>query len=71
MYTPNWASLVAQMVKNLPVMQETQVWYLGQEEPLGKEIANPLQYSWLENPMDRRSAKSLRRQQPTLSHYIV
>ena len=34
-----WASLVAQMVKNLPAMQETQVQSLGQEVPLQKEIA--------------------------------
>ena len=32
-----WSSLVAQMVKNLPAMQETQVWSLGQEDPLEKE----------------------------------
>ena len=31
--------LVAQMVKNLPAMQETQVWSLGQEDPLEKGIA--------------------------------
>ena len=31
-----WASLVAQMVKNLPAMQETQVPSLGQEGPLKK-----------------------------------
>ena len=31
-----WASLVAQLVKNLPVTQETLVWFLGQEDPLGK-----------------------------------
>ena len=30
-------SLVAQMVKNLPSMQETQVQSLGREEPLEKE----------------------------------
>ena len=30
------ASLVAQMVKNLPAMQETQVQILGQEDPLEK-----------------------------------
>ena len=30
------ASLVAQMVKNLPAMRETQVWSLGQEDPLEK-----------------------------------
>ena len=29
-------SLVAQMVKNLPVVQETQVRSLGQEDPLDK-----------------------------------
>ena len=33
------ASLVAQMVKNLPAMQETQVQSLGQEDPLEKETA--------------------------------
>ena len=32
-----WASLVAQMVKNLPAIQETQVPSLGQED-LGKEM---------------------------------
>ena len=34
-----WASLVAQMVKNLPAMQETQVLSLGWEDPLEKEMA--------------------------------
>ena len=34
-----WASLVAQMVKNLPAMQETQAQSLGQEDPLEKRIA--------------------------------
>ena len=33
------ASLIAQLVKNLPVMQETQDSYLGQEDPLEKEMA--------------------------------
>ena len=32
-------SLVAQTVKILPTMQETQVLSLGQEDPLEKEIA--------------------------------
>ena len=31
------ASLVAQMVKNLPVIQETWVKFLGQEDPLRKK----------------------------------
>ena len=57
------ASLVAQMVKNLPTVQEiqeTQVQSLGQEDPLEKEMAlfllskwNPLQDSCLKNSMDR------------------
>ena len=34
------ASLVSQLVKNLPPMQETQVQSLGQEDPLEKEMAN-------------------------------
>ena len=33
------ASLVAQSVRNLPAMQETQVRFLGQEDPLEKEMA--------------------------------
>ena len=39
------------VVKNLPVMQETQVRSLGQEDPLkNSRNVNPLQYSCLENP---------------------
>ena len=33
------ASLVAQMVKNLPAMIETRVRFLGQEDPLEKGMA--------------------------------
>ena len=33
------ASLVAQMVKNLPAMQETWVQSLGREDPLENEMA--------------------------------
>ena len=36
--------LVAQMVKNLPAMQDTWVRSLGQEDPL--ENGNPFQYPW-------------------------
>ena len=46
------ASLVAQTVKRLPTMWETRVRSLGWEDPLEKEMAIPLQYSCLENPMD-------------------
>ena len=34
-----WASLVAQTVKRLPAMRETQVRFLGWEDPLEKEMA--------------------------------
>ena len=36
-----WASLVAQMVKSLPAMQETWVQSLGQKDPLEKGMATP------------------------------
>ena len=39
-YHYNRTSLVAQLVKNLPAVQETQVWSLGWEDPLEKEMAN-------------------------------
>ena len=47
------ASLVAQMVKCLPVMQETRVQSLGWEDPLEKEMATHSSISCLENTMDR------------------
>jgi len=34
-----WASLVARLVKNLPIMQETWVRSLGWEDPLEKGMA--------------------------------
>ena len=36
------ASLAAQLVKNLPAMQETWVWFLGWEDPLEKGKATHL-----------------------------
>ena len=50
-----WASLVAQMVKNLPAMQQTQVLYLGWEDPLEKEMAThssilALEIPWTDEP---------------------
>ena len=47
------ASLVAHIVKNLPAMGETHVPSLGWEDPPGGGNGYPLQYSCLENPMDR------------------
>ena len=48
-----WTSLVAQTVKRLSTMWETWVQSLGWEDPPGEGNGNPLQYSCLENPMDR------------------
>ena len=49
------ASLMAQMVKNLPAILETQVQSLSWDDLLGKGMAthNPLQQSCLENLMNR------------------
>ena len=49
------ASPVAQMVKNLPANQETQVWSLGREDPLEKEMAThssilAWEIPWTEEP---------------------
>ena len=49
------ASLVAQMVKHLPEMQETRVQSLGQEDPLEEEMATPSstlawKIPWMEEP---------------------
>ena len=46
------ASLLAQMVKNLPATPDTQVQSLGQEDPPGGGHSNPLHHSCLENSMD-------------------
>ena len=51
----SWASLVAQLVKNLPAEQETQVQSLGQEDPLEKKMAThstilAWKIPWTEDP---------------------
>ena len=53
-YVVFWASLVAQIVKNLPAMKEMGLIY-GLERSPGEENSNPLQYSCLENPVDREA----------------
>ena len=50
----SWASLVAQMVKNLPVVRETcSVSGFGRSP--GGGHGNPCQYSYLQNPLGQRS----------------
>ena len=48
----SWASLVAQLVKNPPAMQETWFQSLGLGRSPGEGKGYPLQYSGLENSMD-------------------
>ena len=57
------SSLVAQLVKSLPAMQETRLQSLGQEDPLEKEMAT--HYSilawripWAEEPGELQSLAS-------------
>ena len=51
-YDLDWASLVAQMIKNLPTMQETWVQSLSQEDPLDREWL-PIPVFLPENSIDR------------------
>jgi len=50
-----WASLVARMVKNLPLMGETQVLSLGREDPLEKQIATHFSILAWKTPWTERS----------------
>ena len=45
-YTHIWASLVAQLIKNPPAIQEIPVQFLGWKDPLEKGIGYPHRYSW-------------------------
>ena len=49
------ASLVAQMVKNLPEMQETWVQSLGWEDPLEESMATQSSMLAWRIPMDREA----------------
>ena len=59
------SSLVAQMLKNLPAMQETRVRLLGQEDPLEKDMAThssilAWRILWTEKPYRLQSMGSQR-----------
>ena len=58
-------SLVAQLVKNLPAMQEIPVQFLGREDPLEKEMAThsrilAWKILWTEEPDGLQSMMSQR-----------
>ena len=54
----SWASLVAQMVKNLPVMQEIWVQSLGWEDPLEEGMATHSSILAWRIPMSRGAWKA-------------
>ena len=61
----SWASLVAQLVKNLPAMWETWIQSLGWKDPLEKEIATHFsilawKIPWTEKPGGLQSMESQR-----------
>ena len=65
------ASLVAQTEKCLPAMQKTLVWFLGQEDPLEKEMeihssSVAWKSAWTEEP-DRLQSMRLQR----VGFYVV
>ena len=64
-----WASLVTQMVKHLPTMQETWVRSLGWDDPLEKEMAThsstlAWKIPWTKEPGRLQSMESQRVQPP-------
>ena len=69
------------MVRNPLAMQETQVRFLGWEDPLEKGLAThssilfffflPLQYSCLENSMDRGAWRATVHEVARVGHYLA
>ena len=65
-----WASLVAQLVKNPPAKQDTQLQSLGGKDPLEKEMAThssilAWKISWTEEPGGLQSMGSQSHAQST------
>ena len=65
--------LVAQMVKHLPAMPETQVHSLGQEDPLEKEMAThssilAWEIPWMEEPGKLQSMGSQRLEHDSMTN---
>ena len=61
----SWASLVAQMVKNLPAMWETWIWSLDWEDPCRRAwqpipVFLPGESQWTEEPGGLQSMRSQR-----------
>ena len=67
----NWASLIGQSVKNLPAMQENPGSVSGLGRFPGEGNGNPLQYSCLENPIDRGDLQATVREVTRVGHDSV
>ena len=70
----SWASLVAQLVKNMPAMRETWVQSLGREDPLEKEMAThssilAWKIPWTEEPGRLQSVCGVAKSQTQLSNF--
>ena len=65
----SWASLVAQLIKNLPTVRETWVRSLGWEDPPEEGEPYPLQYSGLENSTDY-TVRGVAKSQTQLSDFL-
>ena len=75
--SPDWknTSLVAQLEKNLPEMQETRVRFLGWEDPLEKEMAIhssilAWEIPWIRGAW-RATAQRVAKSQRRLSNYFL
>ena len=66
----SWASLVAQLVKNLPAMWETWVRSLGWGRSPGEEKGYPFRYSGPENSMDCIVLKVTKSQTPLSDFHL-
>ena len=69
-----WTSLVAQMVRASATMQETQVRYLGWEDPLEKEMAThsstlALKIPWMEEPWMDATVHRVTKSRTRLSYF--
>ena len=62
------ASLVAQMVKNLLAMQETQVLFLGWEDPLEKGMATHSSTLAWRNPWREEPGRLQATESPGVGH---
>ena len=65
-YIPRRASLIAQLIKNLPTTQETSIRFLGQEDPLEKGKATHSSVLAWRIP---RTVRGVTKRQTRLSHF--